>query len=103
MPSKGRADIVQASDPVPVIYTTFLKLLLCTRTMDVLRDSCCPAAAPSASCVDPLSGFPATLLQQHVDGSLLEALEVMGSWVRKVVSGQLCRVQPQADGGGEWH
>lgn len=28
MPSKGRADIAQASDPVPVIYTTFSKLPL---------------------------------------------------------------------------
>lgn len=50
MPSKGRADIVQASDPVPVIYTTFLKLLLCTGTMDGLGDSCHPAAAPLVAC-----------------------------------------------------
>lgn len=101
MPSKGRADIVQASDPVPVIYTAFSKLLLCTRTMDALRDSCCPAAAPVALCVDPLSGFLAMLLQQHVDESLLEALEVMGEeggfWTA-VQSAALGR-----DGAGEWH
>ncbi|OPJ88564.1 hypothetical protein AV530_003084 [Patagioenas fasciata monilis] len=51
MPSKGRADIVQASDPVPVIYTSFCKLLLRMGTVGVPRDT----AAPVILCLDPLS------------------------------------------------
>lgn len=103
MPSKGRADIVQASDPVPVIYTTFCKLLLQTRTMDVPRDSSCSTAAPVILCLDPLAVSSVT--HSAVTGALATkglGLRAMGRWVREAVN--VTTVQGPAPGrhGSEW-
>lgn len=87
MPSKGRADIVQATDPVPVIYSTFCERLLPTGTMDVPRDSSRPAAAPVTLCPDPLAVSSVTHFA--VTGTLVTKdlrLRVTGRWVREAVN-----------------